>query len=266
MGARRAQALACCLLGETLLLRGRWDEAAGYLQRSIELHQAVGAKSGEALTWQRLAELASYRGDTVAAGEHLRRGLALAAEAPMAAHLMGRLYATAALDALEQGNLAAAARAIGAASAAAARYGDCPTCGALLHPVAAEVYARLGDKDRAREWVQAAERVAGHWESGAWQAMAEVAHAVVASSEQAVARFIRAAQLFERLGQPFQAARCLAEAGLLQIEGGEREEARGQLERALAIFHELGASRAAKRVHHALARLRAGTGSTSEVT
>ncbi|GBD15226.1 hypothetical protein HRbin26_00112 [bacterium HR26] len=266
MGARRAQALACCLLGETLLLRGRWDEAAGYLRRSIELHQALGAKSGEALTWQRLGELAIYRGDATAADKCVQRGLALAAEAPMAAHLMGRLYATAALDALEQGNLAAAARAIGAASAAAERYGDCPTCGALLHPVAAEVYARLGDKDRAEKWAQAAERVAGHWESGAWQAMAEVAHAVVAPSEQAVARFVRAAQLFERLGQPFQAARCLAQAGLIHVERGEREEARGRLERALAIFHEIGAPRAAKRVYQALARLRAGTSSAHEVT
>lgn len=266
MGARRAQALACCLLGETLLLRGRWDEAAGYLRRSIELHQAVGAKSGEALTWQRLGELAVYRGDATTADECVRRGLALAAEAPMAAHLMGRLYATAALDALEQGNLAAAARAIDAASEAAARYGDCPTCGALLHPVAAEVYARLGDKDRAEKWAQAAEHVAGHWESGAWQAMAEVAHAVVASGEQAATRFVAAADLFERLGQPFQAARCLAQAGLIHVERGEWEEAQRRLERALAIFQGLGASRAANHVRHELARLRAGTGSALELT
>lgn len=84
--------------------------------------------------------------------------------------------------------------------------------------------------------------------------------------EQAVARFVRAAQLFERLSQPFQAARCLAQAGLIHVERGEREEARGRLDQALAIFHELGASRATKRVHHALARLRAGARSAHEVT
>src|SRR5262249_37767840 len=36
--AVRAQAFAWCLLGESLLLHGHWDEAAGCLGRSCELH------------------------------------------------------------------------------------------------------------------------------------------------------------------------------------------------------------------------------------
>jgi tetratricopeptide (TPR) repeat protein len=259
MGARRAQALAWCLLGESLLLRGRWDEAEDALRRSLDLHRDVGARAGEALTWQRLGELAAYRGDAATADECVRRGLELGAKASMASHLMRRLYATAVLNALEQGDASSALGFLQEAAEAAESYGDCPTCSALLHPVAAETYARVGDPERAEDHAQQAEQVAGHWESGAWKAMAEAARGAAARAhgQPASQRFLAAAATFDHLDQPFEAARCRLLAGADLAQHGEVKEARALFEQAEAGFRDLGATRAEQQVRRERARLAA---------
>jgi DNA-binding SARP family transcriptional activator len=213
--ALRAQAFAWCLLGESLLLRARWDEAAGCLERSCELHASLGTRSG-ALPWQRLAELAVCRGATAELDALLRRASAIATVSAMARHLWGRIHATAALAALEQGDAEAAVRSVRAAGAAAARYGDCPSCSALVNPTAAKASAAVGDADGAREYAEAAVRVARFFDSSAWRAMAESAAASVAAAEgDAVAareRHEAAADLYERAGQPYWAERSRRQA------------------------------------------------------
>jgi DNA-binding SARP family transcriptional activator len=213
--ALRAQAFAWCLLGESLLLQARWEEAAGCLERSCDLHASLGTRSG-ALPWQRLAELAVCRGAPEEAGNLLRRASAIATVSPMARHLWGRIYATAAFAQIEQGDPDAAARSVRAAGAAAARYGDCPSCSALLNPVAAEALSMLDDREGVRPYADAASAVAGMFESSAWRAMAESAAASVAAgdgdSARARERFEAAAALYERAGQPYWFERSLAQA------------------------------------------------------
>ncbi len=119
VGARRAQALARLLLGESLLSQGRWNDAEAELQRSLETQRAVSSAAGQALTLQRLAELRVYRGDSHGADELLAEGLALEIDAPMAPHVTGRLYATLALSALARGDAPVAARYIEEAAEAA---------------------------------------------------------------------------------------------------------------------------------------------------
>ena len=210
-GAVRAQAFAWCLLGESLLLQARWDEAAGCLERSCELHASLGSRSG-ALAWQRLAEVAVCRGAVGDADALLRQASAIATVSPMARHLWGRIHATAALAALAQGAPDAAARSVRAAGAAAVRYGDCPSCSALLNPVAAETCAWLGDAAGASAYADAAVRVAGSFDSSAWRAMAESASAWAAlaagDAGRAKASFASAASLYAQAGQPFWAARA----------------------------------------------------------
>jgi DNA-binding SARP family transcriptional activator len=137
LGAVRAQAFAWCLLGESLLLQARYEEAEGCLQRSGELHASLGERSG-ALAWQRLAELLVCRGRPDEAAEPLRRASAIATISSMAPHLWGRIHATHALAALQRDDPGDAVRHSQSAAKAAARYGDCITCSALLNPVAAE--------------------------------------------------------------------------------------------------------------------------------
>ncbi len=250
--ARRAEAFAWCLLGESLLLRGRWDEAAACLERSGEIHAELGTSSG-ALPWQRLGELAACRGNLDVAQAYVRRGMALATVSRMARHMWGRLYATEALTALEDGNPARAAQAARSAAGATARYGNCPTCDAQLHPLAAEAYAELGDEASAGRHAIAAEETAGMWASSAWSGMAVAArafHHLAAGDTGAAQRgLLEAAELFERAGQPYWAARYRLRAGTLAV-APERD---ALLEDAAAAFRSLGAERAERRASEALA-------------
>jgi DNA-binding SARP family transcriptional activator len=213
----RAQAFAWCLLSESLLLHARWDEAAGCLERSCELHASFDGSRSGALPWQRLAELAVSRGEPAEAAALLRRASALAAVSPMAMHMWGRIHATAAFAQLEQGDPASASRSVRAAAAAAVRYGDCPSCSALLNPLAAEAFAALGDFDGARAYAEA--RVAAMFESSAWSAMAESAAGSLAVAEGAPAeargRFEEAASLYDRIGHSYWAERSRAQAAML---------------------------------------------------
>ncbi|MPZ15382.1 MAG: tetratricopeptide repeat protein, partial [Chloroflexi bacterium] len=205
MGARRAEGLAACLLGESQLLRGQWNDAEEHLRRALEVHRSLGASTGEALASQRLAELAVYRGDADSAAAHLERGLDLAVEGPLPEHLLPRIYATMALNALERDEPEAACAAIEAAELAAAHYGTCPPCEALLHPVAAEAYAAVGALERARSHAAAAAE-AGSWGSDAWRAMAAVAQAAIAPSKAERAnRMAEAAETFARQAAPAEA-------------------------------------------------------------
>ena len=209
-GAVRAQAFAWCLLGESLLLAARWDESVGCLERSCDLHASLGSRSG-ALAWQRRAELAVCRGAYDEADACLRQASGIATVSAMASHLWGRIHASQAFAAVEQDRPDEAVRAVRAAAAAAARYGDCPTCSALINPSAAEAFALLGDGPGARPYAEAAARVAELFASSAWRAMAESAagSAALAEGDQEAARghFHAARVLYERAGQPYWADR-----------------------------------------------------------
>jgi DNA-binding SARP family transcriptional activator len=217
--AARAQAFAWCLLGESLLLHARWDEAAGCLERSCELHASFDGSRSGALPWQRLAELSVSRGEPGEADALLRRASAIATVSPMAMHMWGRIHATAAFEQLERGDPEAAARSVRAAAASAVRYGDCPSCSALLNPLAAEAFGTLGDLDAARAHAEAATRVAATFESSAWTAMAESAAGSVAAAEgaaaEARARFDEAASLYDRIGHSYWAERSRAQASTI---------------------------------------------------
>jgi DNA-binding SARP family transcriptional activator len=250
-GARRAEAFAWCLLGEALLLQARWDEAAGCLERSTEVYGELDARSG-VLPWQRLAELAVGKGDSDSAAVYLRRGMAIATVTPLAAHAWGRLYATAAFDAVERGEPAEAVRAVRSAMRATARYGECPSCAALLNPVAAEAFAALGDRASATEHAQAAEQVAQSFQSSAWTAMAQNALGSVAlacdDTPTARERFLRAAELYEQARQPFWSARSRFQAARTGAGGAADREL---LSEVADEFERLGALRsgtAARRI------------------
>jgi DNA-binding SARP family transcriptional activator len=210
IGAARAQAFGWCLLGESLLLHARWDEAIGCLERSCELHAGFGTRSG-GLAWQRRAELAVCCGRFDEADAALRQASAIATVSPMACHLWGRIFATRAFAAMERGEPDRAVAAVRAASAAAARYGDCGSCSALLNPMAAEAFATFGDVATAQAYASAAEQIGQMFSSSAWSAMAESAAARGGSAADDApageAKRQSAAELYLRAGQPYWAER-----------------------------------------------------------
>jgi DNA-binding SARP family transcriptional activator len=219
MDAVPAQAFAWCLLGESLLLHARWDEAAACLERSCELYEALGSRS-VALPWLRRAELAVCVGAHEDVAGYLTRATAIATVTPMAQHAWGRLHATAAFAAVEAGDPERATRSVRAAQGTAARYGDCLTCGALLNPVGAQAFALVGDRAGAAECAAAAAQLASSFGSSAWNAMAESAAGSVALADGdragARERFQAAATLYEQADHTFWASRLLAQAASLQ--------------------------------------------------
>ncbi|WP_202234297.1 BTAD domain-containing putative transcriptional regulator [Actinacidiphila reveromycinica] len=209
-----AQAFAWCMLGESLLLRARWEEAAACLERSCDLYAPLGSRS-VALPWIRRAELAACEGDHDGAASYLKRATAIATVTPMARHAWARLHGTAALAALERGEPEGAIRAVRATQAAAARHGACLTCSALLNPVGAQVLAQVGDREGAHALASAAAQLADSFESSAWSAMAEstAASAALADGDRLLARerFQSAAALYRKAGHTFWETRTLAQ-------------------------------------------------------
>ncbi|MFF5111327.1 BTAD domain-containing putative transcriptional regulator [Streptosporangium sp. NPDC000509] len=220
-----AQAFAWCLLGESLLLQAEWDEAAACLERSCELYEPLGSRS-VALPWLRRAELSACGGSHDEARVYLKRAAAIATVTPMARHAWSRLHATAALAAMERGEPEDAIRAVRATQRAAARYGDCLTCSALLNPVGAQAFALVGDAEGAHALATAAAQFAGSFASSAWSAMAEetAASAAVADGDHTAARdrFQAAAVLYDKAGHTFWADRARAQRDAL-----ERRNAQG---------------------------------------
>lgn len=223
----------------------------------MELHHELAAPLGESLALQRLAELVAAQGDYARADELLDQALEVAVRAPIfASHMQVRIHATRAAHALDQGDALAAARAVEATVNVCTQFGECPGCSALVHPVAAETHAILGNLEEAEARATAAREIAEQWQSGAWRALAELAQGVAARpGEDAAQHLIAAADLFEEIAQPYPAAQCLFRAGQALAESGEPSAALGLLQRALAIFRQLGAPVAEARTRDVLARL-----------
>lgn len=261
VGARRAQALAWLLLGESLLVRGCWTEAETHLLQSLEMQRDAGSVAGQYLALQRLAELSVYRGDHAAADEYVRQALALAVDPVMATHVVGRIYAVAALNELERGEPSEAGRVLAQASDVLERTGTCATCSALLHPISAETYVAVGDLDRAERHAHAASQAARCWESGTWRAMAHMTHGTVLRArndyDRATGVFLAAAEIFEQIGQRFDAARCVFRAAQSRADCGDTEQARSLTKGALAVFRELGAETARRQAEEHLSSLEA---------
>ena len=163
-------------------------------------------------------QVAVGRGDHEAADVSLRTAAGIATVSAMASHMWGRIYAVRAFDAVERDDPDAAIRAVQSAAGAAARYGDRPTCSALLNPVAAEAFAMRADPAGAALYARAAQRVARLFVSSAWQAMADNAPGSVAHARgdhaAAAKRYVTAADRYVRACQPYWADRSMRMASL----------------------------------------------------
>lgn len=212
-GSVQGRALAELLLGEAALFSGDLDRAEQHLVAAEELHEHAGASSGQALVIQRQAESATIRGQRWRAGRLLQRGLRLAETGTLAPHLVvrmhGGLVAAAATDhdaieAVERGDVALSGSEI------------CPICSMGFRVAASMALARSGRLTEANVRLDQAERLAGMWQGGPWQAAVWEARGVLrraqGDDEQAAALFREAAVRFAGVARPLDEARCLAAA------------------------------------------------------
>lgn len=206
----QGRALALLLFGEAELFSDRLDEAERYLETSLRLHEQAGAISGQAITLQRLAEVARAGGDSGRARSLLERGLRFSENSALAPHLVVRMH----------GGLVGAEEAVPArvervehADVSLSSATVCPPC-SMEFKVAATIALADGARvEQARKRLDEAERIAGMWPGGPWHAAVWEARGFVRLAEgddgRAAALFKEAAERFSQVGRTRDAKRCL---------------------------------------------------------
>jgi DNA-binding SARP family transcriptional activator len=212
-GSLHGQGLAWLMLGEADFFAGRLPEASANLARAAELHRAAEAESALALTLIRSAETELARGRRWQASRVLDKATRAAGEAPLAAHLLIRAHAVQVQAARTSQR---ATDVLDGAEIALRSAPACQPCSIGFHVIAAATRARAGDLRAAQQQLETAERIAGMWPGGPWQASVWEARGLVRLAEgdrdQGVALLNEAASRFDDAGRPLDVARCRGEA------------------------------------------------------
>ncbi|MES2889001.1 MAG: AAA family ATPase [Pseudomonadota bacterium] len=211
LGAARGHAFAVTLRGEARLLNGQLEAAEHDLVAGGRLHRAIGGATGEALSLQRLSELAMYRGQRDLARGLLADALDVARQSDVGFHLLDRIYGTriglannpdAALCVLEE-----------AEAAVRGPVETCPGCRITFAIPATIAAARAQEMALASTHQKTSEYLANVvMKLPAWYAALEEARAHVAlcRGDEPAARqgFAAAARGFQAAEQPLDEARC----------------------------------------------------------
>jgi len=213
LGAARGHAFGTTLRGEAEWLSGDLASARQHLREGARLHRAIGGAVGEALSLQRLAELAQHEGRRDEARTLIDEALDLARQTDIGFHLFDRIYGT--RIAMHANDPEAALHALqDAAASVRGPLETCPGCRITFAVPAAIAAARAGDVDLAEQhetqcayladvvmrlpaWYAAHDEVRGH-----------IAAAKGASADETAAHFTAAVVRFRGAGQPLDAARC----------------------------------------------------------
>jgi predicted negative regulator of RcsB-dependent stress response len=204
MGAPRAIALCQSFNGALEFQIGNWPKAEAALQESIDLFHQIGAADGEALSYQRLGNLLTARGQLAEGLTALEHGVVTAKHAKLRAHLQGRLYASVARNRLLAGDLAAADEALALGQALTASHGHCALCEALLLPVAVSVRIAQGDLEAAGAYCDRLDEATARYGSHTWVALASQARGELATARGELAA---AATYYREARASFQEAR-----------------------------------------------------------
>ena len=201
-GARRGEAFAATLLGETELFTDNLEGARAHLVDAARLSREVGAVGGESLARLRLGEALLHLGDRAGARAQLEEALELAHISPLAQHLLFLVFGVL-LQATEE-----SAEALALIERAETLFDPrwvCQFCPTSYHVAAATVCARAGRIERGREFFERAEAGAGHWPGGPWPAALAEARAelLLAEGDQPAAAdaLRRAAEGYAAAGQ-----------------------------------------------------------------
>ncbi len=201
-GARRGEAFATTVLGETELFTGSLEAARAHLVDAARLSREVSAVGGESLARLRLGETLLHLGDRAGARAQLEEALELAHISPLAEHLVF-LVCGVLLQVPEEN--AEALALIERAETLFDPIWVCPFCPTGYHVAAATVCARAGQLERSREFLRRAEFGAERWQGGPWPAAVAEARArlLLAEGDQPAAAYAlrRAAEGYAAAGQ-----------------------------------------------------------------
>ena len=179
-GARRGEAFAATVLGETELFTGNLEAARAHLLDAARLSRELGAVGGESLARMRLGETLLHLGDRAGARAQLEEALELAHISPTAPHLVF-LVCGVLLQVPED-----SAEVLALMDRVETLFDPrwvCPFCPTGYNVVAAKACAGAGQLDRARDFLQRAEFGAARWPGGPWPAAVAEARAALLLAE-----------------------------------------------------------------------------------
>jgi tetratricopeptide (TPR) repeat protein len=179
-GARRGEAFAATVLGETELFTGDLEAARTHLLDAARLSRELGAVAGESLARMRLGETLLNLGDHAGARAQLEESLELAHISPIAPHLVF-LVCGVLLRASEDSSEALAL--IDRVETLFDPRWACPFCPTGYHLAAATACADAGELERGREFLKRAEFGASRWPGGPWPAAVAEARASLLLAE-----------------------------------------------------------------------------------
>ena len=211
LGAARGHAFAVTLRGEAKLLSGHLDAAEEDLVAGARLHRAIGGATGEALSLQRQAELAMYRGKFGEAWSLVHAALDVARHSDIGFHLLDRIYGTRIVLARDPD--AALAAVHEAEESVRGPLETCPGCRITFAVPAAIAAARAGAIELARDYGRKTEWLAEVvMRLPAWDAALDEVRGHLASAtgdrRAAAEHFGLAARRFDQAGHPLEARRC----------------------------------------------------------
>ena len=177
-GARRGEAFAATLLGETELFTDNLEAARAHLLDAARLSRELGAVGGESLARMRLGETLLHMGDRAGARAQLEEALELAHISPLAQHLLFLVYGVAAPGPDEERRGAGPDRARRDAVRPALGLPVLPTG---YHVAAARVYARAAPPSVPGSSWRGPSRVRATWQGGPWPAAVAEARAELLS-------------------------------------------------------------------------------------
>ena len=167
VGARRGEAFAATVLGETELFTGNLDAARAHLLDAARLSRDVGAVGAEALARMRLGEALLHLGDRAGARAQLDQALELAHVSTVPQHLLFIVYSVL-LHVPEEHDEALAL--VDQAETLFDPRWVCQFCPTGYHVAAATVCARAGELERSRAFIERADSGARGWLGGPWPA------------------------------------------------------------------------------------------------
>ena len=179
-GARRGEAFAATVLGETELFTGNLEAARAHLLDAARLSRELGAVGGESLARMRLGETLLYLGDRAGARAQLEEALELAHISPIASHLVFLVCGV--LLRVAEDHAGALALIDRVETLFDPRW-VCPFCPTGYNVAAATACAGAGELERGREFLQRAEFGASRWPGGPWPAAVAEARASLLLAE-----------------------------------------------------------------------------------
>lgn len=213
LGAARGHAFGVTLRGEAEWLSGDLVAARQHLREGARLHRAIGGPVGEALSLQRLAEVALHEGRRDEARALIDEALDVARQTDIGFHLLDRIYGT--RINLHQDDPASALYVMEDASESVrGPLETCPGCRITFAVPAAIAAARAGELALAdKHETQCAYLADVVMRLPAWHAAHEEVRGHIAAAreprtDESVNRFSAAAERFRQAGQPLDALRC----------------------------------------------------------